>query len=395
VIEALRFTAIEKFAVVDEPGAEPLATTTDGGVVIPAGGTVLVFGAGGAGKTTLVLDLCVALAAEGSWLGLIETPPDRPLRIALIENEGPRPEFRGKLRAKLKATTPELDGRVVVLEELWAELTLVNGEHRRALAQSLVDHEIDLLVIGPLVSAGEFPTGGTPDEIRRFEQHVAELRRLADRPLALLLIHHENRSGQPSGAWERVPDTLMHVTAQGNGRTRIFWQKARWATSLHGTTTHLLWQDGETYTVERKPEVTVDTMRDDLLQAVQQHGGLSWTQVRGKRDGKGERLVRGNGTDLAALRDRLLGESLLVNVASREGRFVLWHADDPARPRSNVGTGQERLPSPLVPGPPEADPFPVPAYRGNGRNGNGPDEPPPLTDAEVEDLVLLAAEHER
>ena len=31
----LRFERLEEFAAVDEPGAEPLASTPDGGVVIP------------------------------------------------------------------------------------------------------------------------------------------------------------------------------------------------------------------------------------------------------------------------------------------------------------------------------------------------------------------------
>ena len=60
-------------------------------------------------------------------------------------------------------------------------------------------------------------------------------------PIAVWLIHHENRAGQVSGAWERVPDTLMHVTSRGNGHMRIFWQKARWSSELHGTTMHLAW----------------------------------------------------------------------------------------------------------------------------------------------------------
>lgn len=383
-LPALTFSAIEDFAAVDEPGAEPLATAEADGVVIPAAGIVLVYGTGGAGKTTLVIDLCFSLAAGESWLGLVEA--DRPLRIALVENEGPRPEFRRKLRTKLDTTDLSLDGRIVALEEPWAVLSLANEQHRRALALALVEHEADLLVLGPLVSAGEFPNGGTPDEIRRFEEHVADLRAVAERPFALVFVHHENRAGQVSGAWERLPDTLIHVTPQGHGRTRVLWQKARWASSLHGTSSHLVWADGETYQVERKAEVTEDTMTDSIIVAIREHGGLSWTKIRDLRDDEGEKLVRGNLQQLDKIRDRLLGDGTLVNTAAREGRFQLWHADDPACPRSSVGTGLERLtfPSPAS----EAEPIrsAVPLYRGNGfGNGTELSEPEPHRSHQSED----------
>jgi AAA domain len=308
--------------------------------------------------------------------GLIE--PARPLRVLLIENEGPRAEFRRKLRAKLAATSRRLDGRIAVLAAPWATVTLADEQHRRAIASEIVKHEADILVLGPLVSAGEFPTGGTPDEIRRFEEHVADLRRLVERPFALLLIHHENRAGQPSGAWERFPDTLLHVTPQGNGRTRAFWQKARWASSLHGTSTTLLWADGESFMVEAKPELTEESMREALLAAVLANPGGSWTKIRDARDSDGEKLVRGNLTELQALRDALLAERILLNRAPTEGRFELYLADDPDATRSGARTALER---PTFPPPASEDETirsPVPYVSRNGV-GNGTDRSEPET----------------
>lgn len=382
------FRPVAEFAAVDEPGADPLATSTDGGVVIPAGGVVLVYGTGGAGKTTLVLDLCFALAADSaSWLDVVAAA--RALRIFVVENEGPRPEFRRKLRTKLTETGRTLGDGVVCLEEPWAALSLSSDLHRRALALALVEHETDLLVLGPLVSAGEFPNGGTPDEIRHFEQHVADLRGLVERPFAILLVHHENRAGQISGAWERFPDTIAHVTPQGNGRTRLFWQKARWSSALHGTSTQLVWADaGETFTVEDKPEITEDVMIDGLLAAVAAMPGGSWTKIREYKI-DGEQVARGNGTELAALRDRLISDGILINNATRKGGFALWLADDPAI-RSGAGTDRERKPFP--PPASETDPnrSPFPTYRGNG-NGNGTDEPEP---DEIERLAAIAEDLE-
>ena len=95
------YVTLEEFVAVDEPGAEPLAASSDGGSVIPAGGLVVFYGGGGAGKTTALVDAMMHLAAGIPWLGLVK--PTRPLTVVWIENEGPRPEFRKKLGAKLAA----------------------------------------------------------------------------------------------------------------------------------------------------------------------------------------------------------------------------------------------------------------------------------------------------
>lgn len=156
---------------------------------------------------------------------------------------------------------------------------------------------------------------------------------------------------------------------------------------MHGTSTHLLWADGETYTIEAKPVVTEDTMAEELLAAALENGGASWTTIRDSRN------VRGKAVDLAKVRDRLITEGRLINTAARDGQFNLWHHDDPASPRSHAGTGWERLPLASPVAGVEADPFPVPSIERNGRNGNGTTEPelPPLDD---ETLDAIAAELE-
>jgi hypothetical protein len=367
VTESLRFTfrPIEEFAAVDEPGAEPLATTPDGGVLIPSEGIVLVYGDGGAGKTTLSLDMACSLAAGNSWLGLISA--GRPLRIVMIENEGPRAEFRLKLRRKLAGR--DFGGRLQVLEEPWAELSLSEPAHREALAEGLRDREADLLILGPLVSAGQFPLGGTPSEISAFEKDVRDMRKLVGRPVAMLFVHHENRAGQISGAWSRLPDTTIHVTAQGHGRIRLNWEKARHATDVHKTTTTLTWAEGGTYTlVEEAAEVTRETMAFDLIDAVGAKPGSSWRAIRDLTNGDGERVVRGRLHELMKVRDELIESGALVNTAklplfslypggSEAGTVV---EPGPADPAANgveavtvpgsllIGTGEPE-PSPAVP----------------------------------------------
>jgi hypothetical protein len=362
----------ETFSSVDEPGAEPLVVS-DGGSVIPVDGFVLVYGDGGAGKTTLCIDWAVHFATGSAWLGMLE--PARPLRVLIVENEGPRTEFRRKLRRRLDAWAElegqlgaSLDGRLRVLSEPWGALTFRDEGHRRAFAELLVD--VDLVVAGPLSGLGT-EGGGTLDEVREFTDLMRNVRELASNPVAFVLVHHENKAGSISGAWEGSTDTTVHVQALGHGRTRIYWQKVRWCSALHATTTQLLWADGDTFSVEEREEITTDSMTEGLLEAVRLLPGGSWSKIRDlRRDG--EKVARGNGEELAAIRDRLIHEGRLVNSAAREGQFSLWVADDPAAPRSDARTGLERASS--TPPVREADAVPVPPFppyreRGTERNG--------------------------
>jgi hypothetical protein len=359
----LVLTAIEDFAAADEAGAEALAHSAgDGGTVIAPGGLVIVYGDGGAGKTTLVNDLAFALATGNGWLDLVL--PDRPLRVLMIENEGPRQEFRKKLERKLAATGAQLNGRISVLEEPWAEFNFKLEAHRIAIAEAIDNGEIDLLVVGPLASVGA-EGGGTPEDIEKFNKLLGDVRHRCARSFAALLVHHENRAGQISGAWERVPDTLIHVSGQGNGRTRLYWQKARWSSALHETSTQLNWADGESYTIETRPEVTEDSMETEMLDATRARPGESWTKIR--------EHVTGKAIDAAKVRDRLIAQELLINGAAQEGRFNLWHHEDPSAPRSLPGTARERATDAPPAEASEHVTVPRSPSKEERRNGNGHD----------------------
>jgi hypothetical protein len=364
ILSSVSFSPIEQFAAVDEPGATPLVVAAQSDAtlraVIPAGGLVLEYGDGGAGKTTKLIDVACHLAAGAEWCGVLS--PVRPLRIAWIEAEGPRPMMRAKFRAKLAAWQgPPIDGRLLVLDEPWAQFTFRNERLRWDLTTELDRHLIDLVIAGPLGRLG-MEGGGTTDEIREFLKLVESVQADCEIKPAVLIVHHENRAGQVSGAWEREPDTLIHVQGQGHGRTRVHWQKVRWASDLHGTSTQLVWAPGDTFTVEDKPEVTVDSMAAELIDAVRVHPGASWSKVRP--------LVRGNDGEKADVRDRLIRNGALVNTAARQGHFNLCLSDDPAATRAEASTGLARLSFPLGAGADEPSRATVPYVSRHGaRNG--------------------------
>ena len=359
-------SSIEVFASIREKSATPLLGTEDD-TLLAAGGTLMAFGEGGAGKTTAELDLAFHMAAGIPWLG---QPVPARVRGLILEAEGPRGKLRTKLAAKLAAWQgPSVDGWLHVIERPWATLSLADAEHRAGIAAAIADTRAEVLYAGPVAALG-LEGGGTPAEVRQFVAHLEHIRALVGRDVAYMLIAHTNKLGGVSGAWEGATDTLAHFMATGNGTTRLNWKKCRWSGTVHGTTWRLLWRDGETFELEDAPSVTADTFRADILAAVAENPGQSWTKVR--------EHVKGNATEAAAVRDRLIADGEVNNTGGK-GQFCLWIAEDPGtghqETRSDAGTGMERgtfhLPEPGEE--PTRSPVPALKERGTGtarRNGD-------------------------
>jgi hypothetical protein len=311
----LVFQSAAEFAAEDEPSAEMILGYDEDNAAFVAGGTVVVYGKGGGGKTTLTLDVACHLATGTDWHGL-EVPTAR--RVAVIENDGLRGRFRRKVRAKLAAWSGSDPGdQLQFLAEPWAQLRLSSERDRAALAAYLNAAAVHVLVAGPIVSLGMIG-GGTPDEVAAFEAHLQALRDLLERPLLVILLHHTNQRGQISGAWDRVPDTLILIANTGKG-TRLVWQKARDSSTLHAASWKLRWAEGMTFEMDDTPDVTEDDVEQGILAAVLANPGESWRTIA--------EPVKGNATTKAEVRDRLIREGLLVNRGTGRA-FALWNPDD-------------------------------------------------------------------
>jgi hypothetical protein len=239
-VQPVKVVSLDEFVSVTEDIADPLIGER-GDALLPSNGLLFMYGDGGAGKTTLSVDALAHLAAGASWL---DTKVHRPIRTLLIENEGPRGPFREMLAAKLEKWKGDpFSHHVRILEEPWSKFTLAAAHFRAAIANEITEHQIDLVIVGPLASLGA-KGAGTPDDVSEFNTLIVDLHSLTPRQFALWVVHHENKAGDVSGAWERLPDTLVHVSAQGNGRTRVHWRKVRWSSRMHNTSVVLLWDDG-------------------------------------------------------------------------------------------------------------------------------------------------------
>lgn len=323
---SLNVVPLAEFVAVDEVGAAALLGGDDG-ALIPENGDVMFYGDGGAGKTTLTIDGAFHLAAGDDWLGI---PVARPLRVLVVENEGPRPLFRAKLRRKLESWNGSpLDDRLLVVEAPWAETTFDDELCRNLLANTIRDHEIDVAIVGPVARSG-MNDAGTLQEVRDFMLLVVAVRRLAGRHVTFVLVHHESKGGKVSGAWEGAGDTLLHVQAQGHGRTRLYIQKARWSSKYHATSLNLVWTDGEGFQTVDAPELDDETLGEQIVEYIRANPGTPW--------GKVEEATKGiNDERRRRVRDGLFAARRIVNVVADTAIYEcparktahLHRADDP------------------------------------------------------------------
>jgi hypothetical protein len=295
--DTIEVSTIEAFSTVEEPGAEPLIGDPDN-VLIGEGGDVTVYGDGGSGKTTLMMDAACHLGAGQDWLGL-RVP--RPLRVLLIEVEGPRPLMRGKLRRKLEAWGGKpIEGRVLILSSPWAKFTFASEGWRDALARIVLEQKVDIIIAGPLTRIG-MEEAGTLQQTRDFMRLVDDVRARCARRIAVVLIHHENKAGAISGAWEGAGDTLLHVEARGPGRTHLHIEKARWSSVHHNTRLDLAWAEGEGFDVGSAEERDYHAEIEALLTA---GGWRTVKEIAAKKDASEPGIGAGEATIKEKLAER-------------------------------------------------------------------------------------------
>ena len=359
---AITVVTLTDFVSVTEDTAEPLIGDRNDSL-LPANGTLLMYGDGGAGKTTLSIDALAHLASGTDWLN---NTVQRALRVLLIENEGPRGPFRELLGRKIgRWNGDSFTANVHVLEEPWSRFTLKEPDYRRALADQIDRTETDLIIVGPLASLGAKGTG-TPDDINEFGEMTDDLRALTQRQFALWIVHHENKQGDVSGAWERVPDTLVHVSAQGNGRTRVNWRKVRWSSRLHNTSINLLWDDGG-FTID---EARIRDLHLELVEAFENDDRWRTAREAAGLIGANQDKVRDALINLVE-NNRMRFE---IGPAGRKPNAKCWRlASDSDSPSHHESQD-------LFGGGPEATDSPTPPTRGVGEVSQQHPHPPTDSD---------------
>jgi len=237
------FITAHDFAASHFAPPEPLLGTVET-AVLAAGSLNLLAGRSGVGKTTLLLDMACHLAAGLPWPSAEKTEKapkpwacPRPLRIAVIENEGPQEMFRGKVQDKLERfphSIREAGGEIIIQTLNWGSFSFADRSIFERVRQELDNFEIDLVVGDPLASLG-MEGVGSPAETMAFVQLIRPLGLGTHR--AFLFLHHfrervekgEDELARLSGAWGGHLDTLITLAATSSeDQARLWFPKLRW-----------------------------------------------------------------------------------------------------------------------------------------------------------------------
>ena len=224
---------LEDFLELRIKGAEPLVGDSKENL-LPTGGLLLVVAKGGKGKTTFSVDAAFHFVSGIEWLGFSLS---RPLRVLIVENEGPMRPFQVKLAAKAASWPHKITGALFIKTLDWGAFNFDNEGEVARLRAFIEQERVDLVIGDPLDSLGLHGVG-SPDDTRTFVQHLVEVGLTRD--VAFWLLGHPRKTApggledqdeldRASGAWGGRPDTMLHLQKLDGGRSRLSFPKIRWA----------------------------------------------------------------------------------------------------------------------------------------------------------------------
>lgn len=286
----------------------PLIGHEDEALLLP-GSLAIVAGVGGVGKTTMVIHALAHWAAGLDWFGI---KTSRPIRFAIIENEGPHDPFVKKVRvfAQRFHDCPcggELHGdggealreNCFFLDQPWGKFTFADNNFSEELRGFVVGNNIDIVVANPLTRLG-MKGAGTPEETLNFLELLFKAG--LNNEFAVLLNHHMSKQTkhmplieQLSGAWGPHPDAVITLEQNGERSSKLTFAKARWGQDLQGREMILHWLENNEgpigYKGETAPKIVTDVeMYERIDSHLVDHPGDYLTNIRKAVKGNAKRI---------------------------------------------------------------------------------------------------------
>jgi hypothetical protein len=166
----------------------------------------LVVGIGSVGKTTLLLNICISLAAGRPFLPIVPEG-NAPRRVLFIDFEGPDFKLQRHVRTQRKNLSPKESALVGQNLHLVVEPEINGGKPWRLtdiqslknLAAYVQQHKIDLVIVDTLSQASSLKDENNNAEVQ--QKVVLPVRRLVRHcGISMLLVHHEGRGKQQNAA---------------------------------------------------------------------------------------------------------------------------------------------------------------------------------------------------
>jgi len=141
-------------------------------------------------KTTKLVDLTVALATGTKWLGAFEVPRKR--RVLFITGESNKRAISKRLSLACQVRGRDLEDLTGMARVEAVEFPKINhGDHRIRLAETVENHEIELVIIDPLFRG--IGSGIDTNKLNEMADMIVETYR-ACQPAAVIIAHHTTKA---------------------------------------------------------------------------------------------------------------------------------------------------------------------------------------------------------
>jgi len=169
---------------------------------IRRGAKVILTGAGGRGKSTLLLLIVCNLAAGQPLLGHAALEVTSPQRVAVLmaEDALSEIEFRWERQMSELGYRRDVAERIAFLDSQGARISLTNEDARQALFAQLRHHRADVCILDPLVAVHDADENsnvamrGVLDQLTPFQEETG---------CSFILAHHEPKAPENNSAASR------------------------------------------------------------------------------------------------------------------------------------------------------------------------------------------------